>query len=326
MKITNKFGMPPEMVRTAHARLYDKGEADISVTSLLAPPRINLMLEQHKDVVAEDVRDLVYSMLGTSFHNLMQEAAEYEQGVISEERIHLEVTGVKVSGQIDRQVIHRGGVSITDYKVTSVNAYRAKMVAMKQNVRKGLQDQIDWVQQVNLYAYLVRKARGLPVHDAEVIVLLRDWSKMRAENDPSYPASPAVSVGIPLYKEQLQYKFLLGKVAQYKRTKNDLAVMDRLPLCTDEEVWAKPDQWAVMREGGSRALTIETTRKAAETALATTSGGHRYLEKRPGQRTRCEYYCPVSSVCQQYADWKTENEEINKTLKVIAKINEKTGK
>jgi hypothetical protein len=79
-----------------------------------------------------------------------------------------------------------------------------------------------------------------------------------------------------------------------------------MPDCTDEEMWAKPESFAVKKEGGVRAKSVHKTREEAEIALP--SKGH-YIEHRPGARTRCESFCQVSGFCKQYQKYQSSKEE-----------------
>jgi len=47
----------------------------------------------------------------------------------------------------------------------------------------------------------------------------------------------------------------------------------------------------------------------AEVALDEAGKGF-FIETRPGERTRCKYYCPVSSFCQQYKLYTEEQENV----------------
>ena len=49
MKITNKFGLPQPFVDFIKNDKYSRGDADISVTSLIDSPRVALMRQKHQD-------------------------------------------------------------------------------------------------------------------------------------------------------------------------------------------------------------------------------------------------------------------------------------
>jgi hypothetical protein len=69
--------------------------------------------------------------------------------------------------------------------------------------------------------------------------------------------------------------------------------------CTDEDIWAKPTKYAVIKKGNVRAIKLFEYKDEAEDLAATISGSR--IEVRPGVATRCQSYCPVSDYCVQWA-------------------------
>ena len=74
---------------------------------------------------------------------------------------------------------------------------------------------------------------------------------------------------------------------------------DDIPICSEEERWASPTLYAVMKQGRKSAVKICSTAEEAQ-ALIDTDVEHLYLEVRPGVSRRCEDYCPVAQFC----NWK----------------------
>ena len=64
MKLTNKHNIPREIVRSIENDSYDMGEADISVTGLLKPPRISLLSKINEEKLEADVSDRIWILLG----------------------------------------------------------------------------------------------------------------------------------------------------------------------------------------------------------------------------------------------------------------------
>jgi hypothetical protein len=69
--------------------------------------------------------------------------------------------------------------------------------------------------------------------------------------------------------------------------------------CSDEERWAKPDSWAVVKDGNKRAASVHSSEADATTNL---KGGY-HIEKRPGESVRCNGYCLAADFCSQ---WKAD--------------------
>jgi hypothetical protein len=70
-------------------------------------------------------------------------------------------------------------------------------------------------------------------------------------------------------------------------------------------MWEKPTTWAIKKKGGVRAFKVYETEEHAKEAIENMDKVYE-IEVRPGERTRCGNYCPVSSYCQQYRDYLEE--------------------
>ena len=75
--------------------------------------------------------------------------------------------------------------------------------------------------------------------------------------------------------------------------------LDEPPHCSDEDVWAKPTKYALMKAGRKSAVSLHAT--AGEAAAARAALGAGYVEVRPGTAERCQNYCPVADYCPQWA-------------------------
>jgi len=106
MKFTNIHNLPSSLASfiISSNSLYTKGEADISVTTLIDSPKINILFEKHKDEISQDISDMIWSFLGTSFHNSIEEF-DNDKKAITEKRLYGKCNGWVISGAIDRMVI-----------------------------------------------------------------------------------------------------------------------------------------------------------------------------------------------------------------------------
>ncbi len=104
MKITNKHGLPKAFVDYATADRYSKGNADISVTSLIDSPRVRLLKDRHSNDLESDAADMIWPLLGTAVHNILEQSTS-TGNVVKEERLFMEVQGWTLSGAIDHQEI-----------------------------------------------------------------------------------------------------------------------------------------------------------------------------------------------------------------------------
>ena len=101
---------------------------------------------------------MVWKVMGTAIHEVFEKAAS--NAYVSEERLSHTVDGTVISGAIDYQFEDDGEVDLKDYKSTSTYS-----------ITSG--DKPEWERQLNVYAYLIRHAKGLKVRSASVIAVLR---------------------------------------------------------------------------------------------------------------------------------------------------------
>ena len=279
MKLTNKYNLPQTIMNVIDRPTYTKGKANFSVTELLTSPQIVQLKRKHWNELEEDAADMVWSLFGTAIHGVLEHGKD--ENHIVEERIHLEIDGIHVSGAIDLQEVEEDGIVLSDYKTTSA--------WVVQNMKQ------DWHDQLNIYAYLVEKAKGIPVKKLQIVAIVRDWARRDAEKE-SYPQAPIVVINIPLWPFEQREQFLKDRISKHISAAFDVEIGDELLPCTPEDMWEKETSYAVKKEGGVRAKSVHKTREEAEAAL---TKGY-FLEVREGERTRCASFCQVADHCNQY--------------------------
>ena len=278
MKLTNKYNLPETIINVIKRPTYTKGKANFSVTELLTSPQIVQLKRKHWNELEEDAADMVWSLFGTAIHGVLEHGKGDNH--IVEERIHLEIDGTHVSGAIDLQEVEEDGIVLSDYKTTSA--------WVVQNMKQ------DWHDQLNIYAYLVEKAKKVPVKKLQIVAIVRDWARRDAEKE-GYPQAPIVVINIPLWPFEQREQFLKDRISKHMAAVLDLEI-DELSPCTPEDMWEKEFSYAVKKEGGVRAKSVHKTREEAEAAL---TKGY-FLEVREGERTRCASFCQVADHCNQY--------------------------
>lgn len=289
MKLTNNFGMPDTILNVIARPQYSKGKANMSVTELLNSPRIVQLKRKHWDDLTEDASDMVWSIFGTAIHGVLEHGKGDNH--IVEERIHIELDGMRISGAIDLQEITENGIVVSDYKTTSAWAV--------------MNEKQDWHNQLNSYAYLVEKAKKLPVSKLQIVAIVRDWSRRDAATRDGYPKAPIVVIDIPLWSFDEREAYVRGRISLHGDAFFEMETDGEMPECTPEEMWEKQTLYALKKDGNVRAKSVHETREAAETALAAATEkakkGEKFLiEVREGGRTRCESFCQVAPYCQQH--------------------------
>jgi hypothetical protein len=287
MKLTNKHGLPETFINVIQRPTYSRGNSEISVTEILSPPQLVLLRRRHAEDIEVDAADQVWSLFGSAVHNILQHGKD-EHHVV-EERLFTTFEGWSISGAIDLQTFQPdGSVIISDYKVTSAWAVQ--------------QQKTEWIDQLNLYAWLIERTKALPVTGLQIIGIVRDWSRREAALKDTYPQAPIVTIDIPLWDAETREQFVKGRLTLHNEA-NFSAVSGEMPQCTPEEMWEKPTTYAVMKEGGKRAKRVFESLDQAEAFRAEQTGAH-HIETREGGRTRCESFCQVAPFCQQYKSYK----------------------
>lgn len=281
MKLTNKYGLPDTVVRALTRSEYTKGESNRSVTQLIDSPRVRILRQENWENMEEDVSEKMWAVLGSAAHKMFEETGDDKH--VTEERLFAEVEGWVISGAIDVQRIDDGGITIIDYKTTSV-----------WSVILGKKE---WEYQLNCYAYLVRQAKKLPVTSLKVIAILRDWRARDAEEKQDYPKAPIVEINVPMWTDAEQDRYIQERVSLHQAAEFQRLTGAELPECSANEQWQKPPIWAVKKTGNKRALKLYDNEADAYEAL---SEGQE-IEFRRGEPTRCTAnWCRVNAWCSQY--------------------------
>ena len=280
MQVTNVHNLPEPLVTLARREYYSKGAAQYSVTEIMSPPKIRRMRERYDDQIVTDVSQMLWSLLGSALHVVMERGET--SGWIKEERLFAEVDGVSISGAIDLQEEGEAGITIYDYKFTSAWAV--------------MQEKEEWIQQLNIYKWLVETVKQRKVVGLKICAMVRDYSKHDLRE--AYPAAPICVVDIPLWDSVKTEMYIRERLEMHRESKMRADFEEDLQNCSNEERWMSETTFAVKREGRKTAIRVFKTIEEA-TELAEKEKG--YVETRLGEPRRCTGdFCGVSQWCAQY--------------------------
>ena len=280
MQVTNVHNLPEPLVTLARREYYSKGAAQYSVTEIMSPPKIRRMREKYDDQIVTDVSSMLWSLLGSALHVVMERGET--SGWIKEERLFAEVDGVSISGAIDLQEEGEAGITIYDYKFTSAWAV--------------MQEKEEWIQQLNIYKWLVETVKQRKVVGLKICAMVRDYSKHDLRE--AYPAAPICVVDIPLWDSVKTEMYIRERLEMHRESKMRADFEEDLQNCSNEERWMSETTFAVKREGRKTAIRVFKTIEEA-TDLAEKEKG--YVETRLGEPRRCTGdFCGVSQWCAQY--------------------------
>jgi hypothetical protein len=290
MQLTNKHNLPETFVNVIKRPTYTKGKANLSITELIDSPRVVNMKHRHWDDITVDASEMVWSLFGTAVHGVLEHGKGDNH--IVEERLNVVFEGWHLSGAIDLQEVDEdGGIHIKDYKVTGAWSVRNEKQA--------------WHDQLNCYAWLVEIAKQKEVKSLQIVAIIRDWSAREAAIKEDYPQAPIVSIDIPLWPMIDRTEFVEKRLQSHAEAYFESESGGDLPECTPEDMWEKPEKFAVMKEGGKRAKSVHNTEQEAKDALP--AKGY-FIEVRQGERTRCQSFCQVSQFCEQWKRYQEDSE------------------
>jgi len=285
MQITNNHNLPESFVNFARNDKYSKGKSDISVTTLIDSPRVRLLREANSAELTSDAADMIWPLFGTAVHHIL-ESSKNDEGVTLEERLYADVNGWVLSGAVDHQKTDGKTISITDYKVTSVWSV--------------IYGKIEWEQQLNCYAFLAQKNKGMKVKSLQICAILRDWNRREAERKEEYPKAPVVLIDIPIWPDTKRIEYIKERIAMHQDAQVGYDLSEDFPLCSDEERWRRGEAWAVKKKGLKRAMRVFDNEEDAEKFM-TGQTVPVELEHRAGELVRCNGdYCGVANFCSQF--------------------------
>jgi hypothetical protein len=288
MQVTNVHNLPEPLVTLARREYYSKGAAQYSVTEIMSPPKIRRMREKYDDQIVTDVSQMLWSLLGSALHVVMERGET--SGWIKEERLFAEVDGVSISGAIDLQEEGESGITIYDYKFTSAWAV--------------MQEKEEWIQQLNIYKWLVETVKQRKVVGLKICAMVRDYSKHDLRE--AYPAAPICIVDVPLWDSVKTEMYIRERLEMHRESKMRADFEEDLQNCSNEERWMSETTFAVKREGRKTAIRVFKTIEEA-TELAEKEKG--YVETRLGEPKRCTGdFCGVSQWCAQYQGERSADE------------------
>jgi len=294
MKLTNHAKLPETIVRAVENDPYDSQGSDISVTRLIAPPRVRVLEQRHWDELEEDVSDKIFTLIGSSVHHIIERAVTDDD--ISERRLFVDIDGWKLSGQFD--LLTASG-DLIDFKVTSAwSALEA--------LEKG---KSDWERQLNVLDWLIRNndtelrnnnGKELEVKSMYIMAILRDWSKMKVMTSDNYPRKQVVMIPINRWTPEEQDKYVKDRIRLHQIAEQQ---GEDLIVCTPEERWRKETTFAVMKKNRKTAARVLPSRKEAMKWIEDNHlkyGVNATVIERKGQDVKCENYCRVKQFCDYF--------------------------
>ncbi len=301
MPITNRLSLPAPIIKALERDTYTAGDGDFTCTELISPPKIAALRFRHKEEIFEDAADLLYSLLGSALHGVLEQSGMKTEGYNVETRHYAQYGRWKVSAKYDAFFVD--GKKLSDYKQTTTYAFQRDKDG-KMEIKK------EWYAQLNIQADILRRDIGADIQELEIVGFLRDWQPTKALKDELYPQNQIIIMSIPIAKPENIEKYVLERCALHQAAR-DQANDDLIPECNKEERWEEADKFAVMKKGLKRAVRLFDSELEAigfMMGVGTEAEAGTYsMETRPGFARRClgigkKVYCPARNFCHHYKE------------------------
>lgn len=276
MKYTNPSNFHPSLEAICKLDNYVPGRpGSISVSTLINPPQIDRLKQQHWGEITIPVDRRLWAVFGSAVHHLLEQAGEG----IKEERLYATIDDREVSAQID---IWRQG-ELTDFKVTSTWSY--------------IFGHDTWNQQLQVQRWLC-KQNGIDVDTIQNVLIFKDWSRHKMP-EKGYPSAVSVTVRYTIWDDERVETFIRARLALHKLADT---------RCTDEDRWARGEAWACKKLGNKRATKVFDNAADAFAWVKDKNAPLKYddyfVDHRPPEYVRCDHFCDVAAFCQQHKETK----------------------
>lgn len=281
--ITNELGLPQPFVDAVTSD-YKPTEGRYSVTRTLGGTCEAVLLRRHGDEIDSDVADMVWAVLGSAVHKILEDSKETDDQ-IKENWISVDIDDhYTLSGIFDLYDDSTGVV--TDYKTCGT-------------IKVLKQEFDDYREQTLAYCWMLRKL-GFNARSGEIVMILRDWVKSKARFDKEYPQHQVQKVSWEF--SERDFSDVEKRIrAWFDEVREQEKIPDhKLKPCTPKQRWHKDDTWAVTRNGAKRATRLfgdEDRAKKFASELENKTGNKYHIEYRRGEDTKCEMYCSVAQFC-----------------------------
>lgn len=289
MIITNKNGLPQACVNCVQNERHNEPNS-LSATTLIRGACETIIIDKKFDEIETDVEDNMNAIMGTAFHNVME---EHETENVAEQKFSVPVNGINITGKIDAYSAEKK--LIIDYKTC----------ASWKIIHKDFDE---WYKQGTIYAWLLKQS-GIEIKTCRFIAWMKDFSPTEAERNPDYPQSSIYQYEFEVTDESLVEieQFIKDKVELYLAERNK--PLEELTPCSPKERWQSEAVFAVMKKGRQSAINAKsTTRDDAEKIITELKSDPKnakneyFIEERPAVDKKCVRYCIARKFCKYWQD------------------------
>lgn len=279
MLLTNNHKLPVPLFNALTYKGNTPKLKRISATDLIDSPLRRILKIKYFDNISVDASENLWALLGTAIHRVIERSGSKETSELKKEIEYNGATLVTMGDYYENQ-------ELIDWKVTSVWSF---VLGIKE----------EWTKQLNVIRFIYNKV-GLEVNKLMVYAILRDWQRGKCY-EKDYPQIPFQGVNIPLMKNIDQY--INERVSLHLAAEKSIANVGDIPQCTEKERWSRPTIYALMKDDMKRAVRVFNNFEEATVFSVKynddgkNKGKKTRIETRPGEDTKCLYFCTVSKFC-----------------------------
>lgn len=264
--------LPTPFLRCILDNTYDGGTSEFTTTGLIGPPRKSHFKAQGYESI-ETPTGAFYSTLGTILHKILELYAREDEGEIAERRLYATIQGHTISGQID--LYEKSIKTVSDWKFIGGEQRKIKPDHWKQLQINGR----------------LAELNGWEVESVAICYFIRDWKMMQALQDPS-----ALQFGVQPYVVPYEREEAIKLIDQCVKEHAE-AKAGNPRDCTREEKWQDPPIFAIIKNGGKRAINGGLCSTLAEANEKIKPGHH--IQTRSAVRKYCKLLCSYAHCCPQ---------------------------
>jgi len=273
----------PDLIYQAMLKWIDEHQSDgISVTELIDSPLIWHLKKEYG--TKADVQEQWKAFWGSVKHKFFGYLPEGKYHI--EQSLRLIIDDQLITGTPDVWTTNQ----LMDFKNTSVESYQYH------------KNDDSWLLQLNIYRYLIWKVFNIAIPTLTSVVAFDNWSQQKSVYDKSYPRKASIEVNQPIMSFEDIEKYLKERIKLFHNAKDY--------ICTSENRWDKPTQYAVRKITSSKCIKLCDTVDEAEFVISQKSDPLIYTyDVRIGESERCERWCPVRHVCPLKEQFESPSEK-----------------
>lgn len=281
----NKHNIPERVTRVLSLPYQPKPKR-MSVTQLIDSPLIRTLLIEEWDNIQIDYADCLLRTYGIVWHKFIEKAS-IEDDEFAEQKFEQKIGDWTLVGRSDN---YSDGI-INDAKFTKASA-----INFDSTIKK-------WTEQQNCYAFLWRKA-GFPVNKIIIDAQIRDWN-VRDTVKYKYPPCAYKEVVLDLWDFDKQEQYIFNRLKIHEEQSHN--------ECSMEDKWQQPTRYAIKKKGNKKAVCASIPNSGGKSPILTKfqaeeiieskgltndyENGIISIEKREGEKIRCEFWCDLKNVC-----------------------------